>query len=164
MMRLAGARLLRRHSATQAATATQAAAAAVAVPPPRGVDRVRSEFSAGDELHGFRVEKVEELPQFEATAVELVHTHTGARWLHLAADDTNNCFNVAFRTAPKDSTGVAHILEHTVLCTRNALEPLLRLDSSLGPVSPRGGRPATHPAAAQAARSGSPSATRSSTC
>ena len=41
-----------------------------------------------------------ELPQFEATAVELLHTHTGARWLHLATDDTNNVFNVAFRTAP----------------------------------------------------------------
>ena len=96
----------RQHSVVRAAAATL----------PRGVDRERPELSPGDELHGFRVERVEELPQFEATAIELLHTHTGARWLHLAADDTNNVFNVAFRTAPKDSSGVAHILEHTVLC------------------------------------------------
>ena len=94
----------RQHSVVRAAAA------------PRGVDRERPELSPGDELHGFRVERVEELPQFEVTAIELLHTHTGARWLHLAADDTNNVFNVAFRTAPKDSSGVAHILEHTVLC------------------------------------------------
>ena len=96
----------RQYSVVRAAAATL----------PRGVDRERPDLSPGDELHGFRVERVEELPQFEATAVELLHTHTGARWLHLAADDTNNVFNVAFRTAPKDSSGVAHILEHTVLC------------------------------------------------
>ena len=107
----AASKLFCRHSLAQAAAAPAAAASI-----PRGVDRVPLDLSPGDELHGFRVERVEELPQFEATAVELLHTHTGARWLHLAADDTNNVFNVAFRTAPKDSTGVAHILEHTVLC------------------------------------------------
>ena len=31
-------------------------------------------------------------------------------------DDENKVFNIAFRTPPKDSTGVAHILEHSVLC------------------------------------------------
>ena len=98
--------LVRQYSVAQAAAASL----------PRGVDRVRLDLSPGDELHGFRVERVEELPQYEATAVELLHTHTGARWLHLAADDTNNAFNVAFRTAPKDSSGVSHVLEHTVLC------------------------------------------------
>ncbi|MGH8646382.1 MAG: insulinase family protein, partial [Gammaproteobacteria bacterium] len=41
---------------------------------------------------------------------------TGARHLHLAADDPNNVFCVGFLTAPDDCTGVAHILEHTVLC------------------------------------------------
>src|SRR5579885_174442 len=41
---------------------------------------------------------------------------TGAMHYHLAAADGNNCFAVAFPTMPMDSTGVAHILEHTVLC------------------------------------------------
>ncbi|NNL99676.1 MAG: hypothetical protein HKO62_02925 [Gammaproteobacteria bacterium] len=44
------------------------------------------------------------------------HTVTGARHLHIDADDANNGFMVAFPTLPQDSTGVAHILEHTTLC------------------------------------------------
>ena len=45
-----------------------------------------------------------------------VHRETGAEHYHLAADNPENVFMVGFRTAPTDSTGVAHILEHTVLC------------------------------------------------
>ncbi len=45
-----------------------------------------------------------------------VHRVTGAEHYHLAADNSENVFMVGFRTAPTDSTGVAHILEHTVLC------------------------------------------------
>lgn len=41
---------------------------------------------------------------------------TGARHVHLANDDNNNAFMVALPTRPTDSTGVAHILEHTILC------------------------------------------------
>ena len=44
------------------------------------------------------------------------HKKTGAAHYHLAADDPQNVFMVALRTVPMDSTGVAHILEHTVLC------------------------------------------------
>ncbi len=44
------------------------------------------------------------------------HKLTGATHYHLAADDPQNVFLVALRTVPMDSTGVAHILEHTVLC------------------------------------------------
>lgn len=49
-------------------------------------------------------------------AVLLEHDETGAQHLHIARADHNNVFGVGFRTPPKDSTGVAHILEHTVLC------------------------------------------------
>ena len=44
------------------------------------------------------------------------HRATGAMHYHLAADNTENVFLVALRTVPEDSTGVAHILEHTALC------------------------------------------------
>ncbi len=47
---------------------------------------------------------------------EFEHPATGARHFHLAAEDDNNVFLVGLRTVPQDSTGVAHILEHTVLC------------------------------------------------
>jgi len=47
---------------------------------------------------------------------EYQHKKTGAKHIHLASDDDQNAFLVAFLTVPQDSTGVAHILEHTVLC------------------------------------------------
>ncbi|MEC8498827.1 MAG: hypothetical protein VXY48_02430, partial [Pseudomonadota bacterium] len=47
---------------------------------------------------------------------EYEHKNTGAKHIHLASDNKENVFMVAFRTIPEDSTGVAHILEHTVLC------------------------------------------------
>ncbi len=47
---------------------------------------------------------------------EFEHSSTGARHFHLESSDENNAFMVAFPTKPTDSTGVAHILEHTVLC------------------------------------------------
>ena len=50
------------------------------------------------------------------TAIQLVHDRTGAKYMHADCDDSNNSFNVCFRTTPTDSTGVAHVLEHTVLC------------------------------------------------
>ncbi len=47
---------------------------------------------------------------------EYRHQKTGAQHIHLAADNQENVFLVALRTVPMDSTGVAHILEHTALC------------------------------------------------
>ena len=47
---------------------------------------------------------------------EYRHRVTGAQHIHLAADSEENVFLVALRTVPHDSTGVAHILEHTALC------------------------------------------------
>jgi len=47
---------------------------------------------------------------------EYRHRRTGAVHYHLAADNTENVFLVALRTVPGDSSGVAHILEHTALC------------------------------------------------
>ncbi len=50
------------------------------------------------------------------TVEEYRHRKTGASHYHLAAENTENVFLVALRTVPMDSTGVAHILEHTALC------------------------------------------------
>ncbi len=47
---------------------------------------------------------------------EYIHKATGARHLHMATNSDENVFMVALKTVPEDSTGVAHILEHTVLC------------------------------------------------
>ncbi|MFZ1641477.1 MAG: insulinase family protein [Candidatus Contendobacter sp.] len=56
------------------------------------------------------------IPALRLEFQEYRHRATGARHLHLAADDPHNAFMVAFLTVPPDSTGVAHILEHTSLC------------------------------------------------
>ncbi|MFT4725955.1 MAG: Zn-dependent M16 (insulinase) family peptidase [Granulosicoccus sp.] len=47
---------------------------------------------------------------------EYLHSATGTPHVHLATDNPENVFMVGLRTVPTDSTGVAHILEHTVLC------------------------------------------------
>ncbi|XP_054292888.1 presequence protease, mitochondrial isoform X1 [Pongo pygmaeus] len=74
------------------------------------------QYKLGDKIHGFTVNQVTSVPELFLTAVKLIHDDTGARYLHLAREDTNNLFSVQFRTTPMDSTGVPHILEHTVLC------------------------------------------------
>jgi len=55
------------------------------------------------------------IPELNATAKLYVHKRTGARLLSVINDDENKVFAINFRTTPKDSTGVAHILEHSVL-------------------------------------------------
>ncbi|EHB04995.1 Presequence protease, mitochondrial [Heterocephalus glaber] len=74
------------------------------------------QYNVGEKIHGFTVEQVTSVPELLLTAVKLSHDNTGARYLHLAREDTNNLFSVQFRTTPMDSTGVPHVLEHTVLC------------------------------------------------
>lgn len=56
------------------------------------------------------------LPNFRATFVEYRHRVTGARHLHIGCDNSENVFLVAFKTMPDNSSGVAHVLEHTALC------------------------------------------------
>ncbi|HSO62467.1 MAG TPA: insulinase family protein [Desulfobacterales bacterium] len=73
-------------------------------------------LQAGDELHGYRVRRVEHLAVIHSVCYELDHPATGAKHLHVSRPDSENAFGVIFRTVPQDSTGVAHILEHTVLC------------------------------------------------
>ena len=57
-----------------------------------------------------------ELPDIRSRGWLLRHKKTGARVMLVENDDENKVFNIAFRTPPKNSTGVAHILEHSVLC------------------------------------------------
>jgi hypothetical protein len=56
------------------------------------------------------------IPSLAIDLSEHRHRATGARHFHFATEDGNNGFVVAFLTVPQDSTGVAHVLEHTSLC------------------------------------------------
>ena len=83
-------------------TDPRAAAAALLVP--------------GTTCHGFAVERCETVPELDSDAYVLRHTASGARLLYLSCDDENKAFAIGFKTPPADSTGVFHILEHSVLC------------------------------------------------
>jgi len=76
----------------------------------------QTEFHPGEQLHGFNVLRKEVIEELNLTLIQLQHDATGARWVHLQNSDSNNLFAVGFRTPPADSTGIAHILEHTALC------------------------------------------------
>ena len=66
-------------------------------------------------IGGYTILRRERLDRIEGSYLELEHERTGARHLHVECPDDNNSFAVFFPTVPKDSTGVAHILEHVVL-------------------------------------------------
>jgi len=70
----------------------------------------------GERLHGFTLQRAQHIPELELTALHLQHDKTGADYLHIARDDSNNVFSIGFKTNPPDATGVPHILEHTTLC------------------------------------------------
>ena len=69
-----------------------------------------------EKLPQYRLIKQEMLNDIHAMGYLLEHKKTHARVLALENEDENKVFNIAFRTPPSDSTGVAHIVEHTVLC------------------------------------------------
>ncbi len=72
----------------------------------------------------------EKLKDVNGQGILLKHKKTGARVSLLATDDTNKVFSIGFRTPPKNSTGVAHIIEHSVLCgSKNfpAKDPFIEL-------------------------------------
>ena len=79
-------------------------------------------MSAADQLPqtkthpAFALLRSQRLETLNLTVNEFEHRVTGARHYHLDAPNRENVFMVAFRTVPMNSTGVAHMLEHTVLC------------------------------------------------
>ena len=69
-----------------------------------------------DRISAYDIIKEENLKDIRSKGWLLRHKKTGARVMLIENDDENKVFNIAFRTPPKNSTGVAHILEHSVLC------------------------------------------------
>src|SRR5215470_5742683 len=66
--------------------------------------------------HGFVLIREQALAEINSTARHYRHLKTGAELLSLISSDENKVFGASFATPPSDSTGVAHILEHSVLC------------------------------------------------
>lgn len=95
-------------SQTTATSTTASAHAAYSTPLP--------ELEPGKVYHHFKLERTEEIPEISGCAYIFSHTPSNARALWLSCADNNKSFSIAFKTPPVDSTGVFHILEHSVLC------------------------------------------------
>ena len=67
-------------------------------------------------LSAYRLLDAREIRELNSEGFVLEHKKTGARLFLMSTDDENKVFCVGFRTPPGDSTGVPHILEHSVLC------------------------------------------------
>ncbi len=69
-----------------------------------------------EELAAYELIQRQEMPELDSVGYLLRHKKSGARIALLSNEDENKVFSIAFRTPPSDSTGIPHILEHTVLC------------------------------------------------
>ncbi len=72
-------------------------------------------YKENERLFGFTVTRVREVAELSGTFYELRHD-CGAELCWLQNGEENKVFSVAFKTLPKNSTGVFHILEHAMLC------------------------------------------------
>lgn len=73
-------------------------------------------LSEGMKLHGFIIDRIRESEELHGRMVEMTHEKTGAQLVYLDNGEENKLFCASFKTLPEDSTGVFHILEHSVLC------------------------------------------------
>lgn len=69
-----------------------------------------------EDLQAYEILEKREIKDIDSMTYLCRHKKTGARVVLLSNDDDNKVFYIGFRTTPKDSTGVAHITEHSVLC------------------------------------------------
>ena len=70
----------------------------------------------GTVINNFKVERIRESSELNGRFVEMRHVKTGTELCWMDNGDSNKLFCVGFKTLPEDSTGVFHILEHSVLC------------------------------------------------
>lgn len=64
----------------------------------------------------YRLTESRQIDELNGTGCLYEHIRTGAKIFTIKNNDKNKVFTIGFRTTPKDSTGVAHIMEHSVLC------------------------------------------------
>ncbi|CAD7014617.1 unnamed protein product [Ceratitis capitata] len=83
---------------------------------PHIIHQQEHKFSEGKEYHGFKCIRVELVPEFGIMSYTFRHIGSGTELWYLDRKDSNNVFSVNFRTTPFDSSGLPHILEHSVLC------------------------------------------------
>ncbi|XP_067633018.1 presequence protease, mitochondrial [Eurosta solidaginis] len=83
---------------------------------PHIIQQHENKFNEGKLYHGFECVRVESVPEFGIMSYTFRHLGSGTELWYLDRKDSNNVFSINFRTTPFDSTGLPHILEHSVLC------------------------------------------------
>ena len=73
-------------------------------------------YTIGQNIHGFVVEQSRHIHEIGGDLYIMRHLHSGAMLCYIDNDDRNMTYSVTFATPSHDSTGVFHILEHSVLC------------------------------------------------
>ncbi|SNS99608.1 hypothetical protein SAMN05446037_103228 [Anaerovirgula multivorans] len=73
-------------------------------------------FQVGENYNGFKLLEEKEIKEMNSIGRIFEHEKSGAGLLYIQNDDDNKVFSITFRTPPTDSTGLPHILEHSVLC------------------------------------------------
>ena len=74
------------------------------------------DLQPGATIHGFTVTRIRPVPGTSAQLVEMLYEKTQTELVWTRSEEPNKLFSIAFKTLPEDSTGVFHILEHSVLC------------------------------------------------
>ncbi|HHW94799.1 MAG TPA: hypothetical protein GX736_02575 [Mogibacterium sp.] len=77
---------------------------------------MNSKLKLNDRLYGFTVTDIQEAPDAGGRLIRMQHDKTSARLCWMDNGEENKLFSVGFKTLPEDSTGVFHIIEHSVLC------------------------------------------------
>ena len=65
---------------------------------------------------GFKLINKKNITELDSNMYEFLHEESGASLVYLENEDTNKCFSIGFKTLPENSTGICHIIEHSVLC------------------------------------------------
>ncbi|MDU4419014.1 MAG: hypothetical protein E7I73_08280 [Clostridium perfringens] len=87
-------------------------------------------FKENNIYSGFKLLNIENLNEIGGVGLRFEHEKTKAKLIKILSEDDNKCFAIGFRTPPENSTGVPHILEHSVLCGSrkfNTKEPFVEL-------------------------------------
>ena len=74
------------------------------------------DFTVNQSYTGFKLIQKETIEELNSLALVFEHEKNGAQVMVMENDDDNKVFSATFRTPPKNDRGVAHIMEHSVLC------------------------------------------------
>lgn len=77
---------------------------------------MKSNIKLNDIIRGFIVTDIQDAPDAGGRMILMHHDKTGAQLCWIDNGEENKLFSVGFKTLPEDSTGVFHIIEHSVLC------------------------------------------------